>query len=427
MHKIWLITKREYLSRGSKKSFIVMTILGPLLIGVFYAVILGLAINEKTGEKTKIIAVDDKSGFFENKLDNPSKINFIYPKSNDESLKNEIFGWLIIPKDFSLDKPTEIKFKSAQTPTLDLQGKLSQAIESSAKNQKLMKNGIRQSFIDSLKVAIKLTSLEINENGELINSNSGIKFGIAMAFAFIIYLFILLYGVQVMRGVMEEKTNRIVEIIISSVKPFQLMMGKILGIAMVGLTQFLIWILLSGVLMSVVSMFFITEMNGIQNQMPANSSEMPLISNLLGNFLSLDIAYYLIVFVFYFLFGYLLYASMFAAIGSAVDSEADTQQFMMPVTIPLVISFVTSISILSSDPNGNLATFMSIFPLSSPIVMMVRLPFNPPIFELLISMLTLVLTFILFTWLAGRIYKVGILMMGKKPTYKQLFKWMLMK
>jgi ABC-2 type transport system permease protein len=427
MLKIWLITKREYLSRVSKKSFIVMTILGPLLIGIFYTVIIGIAINEKTGEKVKTIAVDDQSGLFENRLENPSKVNFVYPQDNSENSEDDIYGWLIIPEDFTLEKPTEIKFKSTQTPTIDLQGKLVQSIESVAKNQRLLKNGIRQTYLDSLKVDIKLSALEINEHGELIQSNSGIKFGIALGFAFLIYLFVLLYGVQVMRGVMEEKTNRIVEIIISSVKPFQLMMGKILGLALVGLTQFLIWIVLSGILMSVVSMFFISEMTNIQGQIPTDKTSIPDMTHIFGDFFSLNITYYLLVFVFYFLFGYLLYGSMFAAIGSSVDSEADTQQFMLPVTIPLVISFVASMSILSSDPNGTLATFMSIFPLSSPIVMMVRLPFNPPVWELVISMLTLILTFILFTWLAGRIYKVGILMMGKKPTYKQLFKWMLMK
>jgi ABC-2 type transport system permease protein len=274
---------------------------------------------------------------------------------------------------------------------------------------------------------VQMKTLEISETGDLVNSQAELNFGLGAAFAFIIYFFIFLYGVQVMRGVMEEKTNRIVEIIISSVKPFQLMMGKILGIAMVGLTQFLIWIALSGILTGVISIFFASQMDGLSGDVEQAGNQMQAMNPILEAFFNLNFSFYITIFVFYFLFGYLLYSAMFAAIGSAVDSEADTQQFMLPVTLPLVISFATSFSILASDPHGSMATFMSIFPLTSPIIMMVRLPFDPPGWELAVSMLTLVFTFILFTWLAGRIYKVGILMMGKKPTYKQLFKWMLMK
>ncbi len=427
MHKIWLITKREYLSRVTKKSFIVMTILGPVLIALFYGVIIGLAVNQKTGEKTRTIAVVDNSGLFKNHLENPSKVEFVYTENDTTTLGLDIFGWLVIPKDFTLDNPKEIVFKSTESATLDLQSKLTNAVASSGKNQKLMQKGVRQSFLDSLKMEVQMKTLEISETGDLVNSQAELNFGLGAAFAFIIYFFIFLYGVQVMRGVMEEKTNRIVEIIISSVKPFQLMMGKILGIAMVGLTQFLIWIALSGILTGVISIFFASQMGGISGEMPQAGNQIQAMNPILEAFFNLNFGFYIAIFVFYFLFGYLLYSAMFAAIGSAVDSEADTQQFMLPVTIPLVISFATSFSILASDPHGSMATFMSIFPLTSPIIMMVRLPFDPPGWELAVSMLTLVLTFILFTWLAGRIYKVGILMMGKKPTYKQLFKWMLMK
>lgn len=427
MHKIWLITKREYLSRVTKKSFIVMTILGPVLIALFYGVIIGLAVNQKTGEKTRTIAVVDNSGLLKNHLENPSKVEFVYTENDTTTLGLDIFGWMVIPKDFTLDNPKEIVFKSTESATLDLQGKLTNAVEASGKNQKLMQKGVRQSFLDSLKMEVQMKTLEISETGDLVNSQAELNFGLGAAFAFIIYFFIFLYGVQVMRGVMEEKTNRIVEIIISAVKPFQLMMGKILGIAMVGLTQFLIWIALSGILTGVISIFFASQMGGLSGDVEQAGNQMQAMNPILEAFFNLNFSFYITIFVFYFLFGYLLYSAMFAAIGSAVDSEADTQQFMLPVTLPLVISFATSFSILASDPHGSMATFMSIFPLTSPIIMMVRLPFDPPGWELAVSMLTLVLTFILFTWLAGRIYKVGILMMGKKPTYKQLFKWMLMK
>jgi ABC-2 type transport system permease protein len=428
MHKIWLITKREYLSRVKKKSFIVMTILGPILIALFYAIIIGLAINQKTGERTKTIAVVDSSGLFKNKLEYPSKVQFIYFDEEKPQKDMNIDGWLIIPKNFSLEKPSDVVFKSENTSTLDIRSKLERAIEGAGETQKLVQKGLRQSFLDSLSVNVNLVTLEMDETGDLKNSRAELNFGLGAAFAFIIYFFIFLYGVQVMRGVMEEKTNRIVEIIVSSVKPFQLMMGKILGIAMVGLTQFLIWIFLSGALTAVVSFFFASSVGSMEDEITkSGASQMSVISPIINDFLSLDLGFYLIIFVFYFLFGYLLYSSMFAAIGSAVDSESDTQQFMLPVTIPLIISFASSFSILGSDPHGSMATFMSLFPLTSPIIMMVRLPFNPPGWELALSMLILVATFILFTWLAGRIYKVGILMIGKKPTYKELFKWMMMK
>ncbi len=428
MRKIWLITKREYLSRVTKKTFIVMTILGPILIALFYAVIIGISINQKTGERTKTIGVIDHSGLFANSLINPPKVNFIYADTSLSNINFEVDGWLIIPKDFTLGSPKRLLYKSTQAPTLDIQGKLTRAIESATKNKKLILNGLRQTFLDSLNLNISMTTMEINKSGELTNSKAELNFGLGVAFAFIIYFFIFMYGVQVMRGVMEEKTNRIVEIIISSVKPFQLMMGKILGIAMVGLTQFLIWIGLSGVLMAFISLTFALPMDTISNTIgESGGAQNQGIPNIMNAFFDLDIGFYALIFLFYFLFGYLLYSAMFAAVGSAVDSESDTQQFMLPITLPLIISFATSFSILSSDPNGSMATFMSIFPLSSPIIMMVRLPFNPPWEELALSMIVLVATFIVFTWLAGRIYKVGILAIGKKPTYKQLFKWMLLK
>ncbi|MCB9251662.1 MAG: ABC transporter permease [Flavobacteriales bacterium] len=427
MHKIWLITKREFLSRVKKKSFIVMTLLGPILIGLFYAIIIGLAINQKTGEKVKKIAVVDKSGLFNGKLNNPSKVEYEFYLEEASKSPDEIFAWLIIPEDFTLDNPKQIVFKSTESITLDLQGRVANSIEASGKNMLLMQKGIRQSFLDSLSMKVNIKTLEIDASGALKSSRAEVNFGLGVIFAFIIYFFIFLYGVQVMRGVMEEKTNRIVEIIVSSVKPFQLMMGKILGIAMVGLTQFLIWVVFTIGITSIVSVFMVGGSTGELQEIANQSQQNAGVSPIMEAILSLNLGFYLVIFVFYFLFGYLLYSSMFAAIGSAVDSESDTQQFMLPVTIPLILSFATSFSILGSDPNGGLASFMSIFPLTSPIIMMVRLPFNPPVWELIASMVVLIATFLVFTWLAGRIYRVGILMTGKKPTYRELFKWMLMK
>lgn len=405
-----------------------MTILGPLLIGVFYAIIIGLAINQKTGEQTKTIAVVDKSGLFENKLENQYRLEFSYFKNENSNDQNSIYGWLLIPENFTLENPSQIVFKTKNSPTVDLQSKITHAIETACKNTKLMKKGLSQAFLDSLKVDVNLHTLQIKDDGKVEDSKAEINLGLGAAFAFFIYLFIFLYGVQVMRGVMEEKTNRIVEIIISSVKPFQLMMGKIIGVALVGLTQFIIWVILSLILMVLVSSSFSAEFNEITQNVSQNNYGMTSkIALVFDTIFSQSLIYFLLLFVFYFLFGYLLYSSMFAAIGSAVDSESDTQQFMLPVTLPLIISFASAFSILSTDPHGSMATFMSIFPLTSPIIMMVRIPFNPPAWQIVVSMLSLVAAFVLLTWLAGRIYRVGILMTGKKPTYKELFKWMLMK
>lgn len=428
MHKIYLIAKREYLSRVRKKSFIIMTLLGPVLIGAFYAIIIGLAINQKTGEKTKTIAVIDKSGLFVHKLENQYRLNFEYKNNENLQSSDEYYGWLIIPHNFTLENPQQVIFKSDKSATVDLQSKIKSAIETAGKNMKLMEKGLSKTFLDSLKMNINIHALEIGENGKLEDSRAELNLGLGAVFAFFIYLFIFLYGVQVMRGVMEEKTNRIVEIIISSVKPFQLMMGKIIGVALVGLTQFFIWVALSLLLMTLVSSSFSTQFSDISQNIPQNNVGMiSKISLLINMFLSAQLIYLLLIFIFYFMFGYLLYSSMFAAIGSAVDSESDTQQFMLPVTLPLVISFASAFSILSTDPHGSMATFMSLFPLTSPIIMMVRIPFNPPVWQIAISMFLLVAAFILLTWLAGRIYRVGILMTGKKPTYKELFKWMMMK
>jgi len=236
----------------------------------------------------------------------------------------------------------------------------------------------------------------------------------------LIYIFIFMYGTMVMRGVIEEKTNRIIEVIISSIKPFQLMMGKIIGVAMVGLTQFILWIILTMILLSVAELFFMDAnsiTNGLNNQ--EKSLMITEITNLTNN---INLIQILFSFLFYFLAGYLLYSSLFAAVGSAVDAEADTQQFILPVTIPLILAFIL-IQPIMDNPDGNLSFWMSIIPFTSPIVMMVRLPFGVPIWEILLSMFILIITFILTTWIAAKIYRVGILMYGKKATYKELLKW----
>ncbi|MBK7183121.1 MAG: ABC transporter permease [Bacteroidetes bacterium] len=287
----------------------------------------------------------------------------------------------------------------------------------------------------------KLITTKVEEDGNTKKTNTGLYMAIGLGAGILIYMFIFLYGVQVMRGVMEEKTNRIVEVILSSVKPFQLMMGKIVGVALVGLTQFLLWVILTTTLYSVATVTLLKDIDIKQVQqkeqtftvganldyMNMKKIEKPnIVTEIWNDFKSVDMKTIVLCFLFYFLGGYLMYSAMFAAVGAAVDNEADTQQFMMPITIPLILSFVVAQTIIQ-NPESTMAFWFSIIPLTSPIVMMVRLPFGVPAWELALSMTLLVVGFVFTTWLAGRIYRTGILMYGKKVTWKELGKWLFYK
>jgi len=282
---------------------------------------------------------------------------------------------------------------------------------------------------------------KLEASGKSEKTNTGLFMGIGLGSGVLIYIFIFLYGVQVMRGVMEEKTNRIVEVILSSVKPFQLMMGKIIGVALVGLTQFLLWIILTGSIYMVAGATFLRDLDMKQVQAKEQTYkvgrdidykdmkkiEKPnIVTEVMNDFKSVDVTAILLAFVFYFLFGYLMYSALFAAVGAAVDNEADTQQFMLPITVPLILSFVVAQTIIQ-NPESPMAFWFSIIPFTSPIVMMVRLPFGVPAWELALSMFLLIVGFVVTTWLAGRIYRTGILMYGKKVTWKELGKWLFYK
>jgi ABC-2 type transport system permease protein len=436
MNKIFLITKREYLSRVKKKSFIVMTILSPLLIILFYGLIFFFSFNKDLTEDKKNITVCDESGLFTNKLKDSKTIVFNYNgsiKGNEENYlkQGDDYGILIIPQS-SGDSLGKVTFISKEQPSLSTQSYMEDQIENVLKNIKLGKFGIEKELLDKVnETSVSINTVKLTDEG-LEKGNTGVTTAIGYFSAFLIYLFIFLYGVQVMRGVIEEKTNRIVEVIISSVKPFQLMMGKIIGIALVGLTQFILWALLVIVLSPMVSKLILSFMDlppdAIQSMSAATQQGAAQVKqNGVLNFLS-DLSQYnftLIIgmFIFYFVSGYLFYGALFAAVGSAVDSETDTQQFMLPITIPLVFSLVVAQSVVTSSPNGNISFWLSMIPLTSPIVMMVRLPFGVPAWQLGLSMLCMIAGFVTVVWIAGRIYRIGILMYGKKPSYKDLIKW----
>ena len=414
MHKIWLIIKREYLVRVRKKSFIIMTILGPILMAALLVVPTYLA---EENQENRIIALNEDANYI---LEDSEFIHFTtIPTSEAELLKTDFsessfYALLNIEgENFTLYSNQQISLSVSKSIEIQL--------EKLIEHEKLKLLGIDLQMLEDASTEINITTKIISEDGNTSNSQAEASMGIGFISGILIYMFIFMYGTMVMRGVIEEKTSRIVEVIISSVKPFQLMMGKILGVSLVGLTQFILWILLTIIISTIAELAFLdvnvmaTEMNSSdQSVILAQVAELTGGINLLQIFLA---------FIFYFLAGYLMYSALFAAVGSAVDAEADTQQFVLPITIPLILSFVL-ITPIMENPDGTLAFWMSIIPFTSPVIMMVRLPFGVASWEILLSMGVLVSTFIATSWLAGRIYRTGILMYGKKASYKELWKWL---
>ena len=415
MRKIWLIIKREYLVRVRKKAFIVMTIVGPLLMAALMIVPTYLA-NET--QELRTIAIEEDGFEFTNQIEDTDFLHFSkIPTEEATLLKNDFsesnyYALLYIEGDnFTLYSNQQISL----TVSKAIENQLEQIIE----HQKLKAAGIDLTILSEAQSTVNITTKIITEDGSTTNSKAEASMGIGFICGILIYMFIFMYGTMVMRGVIEEKTSRIVEVIISSVKPFQLMMGKILGVALVGLTQFALWILLTIAIASVAELMFMssmtTELNSTQQSILLSE-----LSNLTGG---INLMQIFVSFIFYFLAGYLMYSSLFAAVGSAVDAEADTQQFVLPITIPLILAFIL-IQPIMENPDGPLAFWMSIIPFTSPVIMMVRLPFGVATWELALSMSVLILSFVLTTYLAGKIYRTGILMYGKKTSYKELWKWL---
>ncbi|MBC7425379.1 MAG: ABC transporter permease [Bacteroidia bacterium] len=429
MHNVFLILKREYLTRVKKKSFIVMTLLGPLLIGLFYAAIIWISVSDMGKDKRQIVAVSDKSGMFTDKLDSLSMVDFLYTDESYDSLKadlekGDIDGILLIPE-MKNGNTENVQYITKKSASLTERSAIDQTITNRLFEVRLNERGLNKKMIDSLKTNVSVINPILNKD-KLEEGGAEVKSGVGFLSSIIIYMFILIFGVQVMRGVTEEKSNRIVEILVSSVKPFQLMLGKIFGIALVGLTQFIIWILLSSTIIAIATSFMGGEAMAAQHVADAGSHTSNTI-NILGQFSALPLTKIIIGFLFYFTGGFLLYSSLFAAIGSAVDNDTETQQFMLPVTIPLVFALMIASNAVFKDPNGSIAVWSSMIPFTSPIVMMVRIPFDVSWGEILLSMFILSVTFVIIVWLASKIYRIGILMYGKKANYKELLKWMMSK
>lgn len=444
MNKVSLIIRREYLSRVKKKTFIIMSIVGPLLIAALMIVPAWLANEDEDFQNIEVI---DESGLFLHKLKDSEEVFFSYefrPLAEAQKALNEggeFTAVLHIPEVVvSLPKTVQVFYKDQpkRSSIRYMEDQIAEVIES-RKLEDLYNLSLDQ--ISGLRPDVKIVASKVNESGETEESAGGMAMAVGMLLAMFIYFFIFLFGVQVMRGVIEEKTNRIVEVIISSVKPFQLMMGKIIGIALVAVTQFMIWVILSAVLIGGAQAFFKDDLQAAQSQkvkqmeqfnpdavnaIQEEASEMSMAQKIEDKLSRINFPLVLSCFLFYFIGGYLLYGSLFAAIGSAVDSETDTQQFMLPVTIPLILSIVFA-QVVMENPDGSLAFWTSMIPFTSPIIMMVRIPFGIDTWELVLSMVILLVSFIATTWLAARIYRTGILMYGKKPNFKEIGKWIFYK
>lgn len=427
MNKISLIIQREYLSRVRKKSFLIMTLLTPFLMAGIVVVPAYLAMN---ADEERHIAILNECELLPTIESTDSNTHFHYIEGAIEEGKeqlnsDEYYALVHIPPASSLaDLRDRITIFSDKQVSLSIRGQIERLIEDKVEKIKLREAGIDLAVLDDASIRFQLNTIIMGEEGEEATGNAEASLGIGFVSGFLIYIFIFMYGAMVMRGVIEEKTNRIIEVIISSVKPFQLMMGKIVGVALVGLTQFVLWMLLTLVLTTVAEGFILNSPELMASTLEgAPIEEGMMLEQISGAFGGIPLGKLAFAFLFYFLGGYLLYSSLFAAVGSAVDQEADTQQFMLPITIPLVLSFIM-MQFIIDNPDGALAYWFSMIPLTSPIIMMVRLPFGVPTGELLLSMGLLVAGFLLTTWLAAKIYRTGILMYGKKVSYKELWKWL---
>lgn len=436
MGKIGIIAGREFNERVRKKSFIFTTILMPIcLVAIMF--IPALMMNISSDEKKEVLVVD-QSGLVGDRLQEDSTLTFTLSDQTAEEVLGQqhegLFGILIVGSDV-LTNPSNVQLLTYESSTINIESAISGQISTILESEKLKAYNIED--IDTILAAIKTNvSLKVKQldatSGDAKESSSVLNIALAYIFGFLIYMFVFLYGNMVMQGVIEEKSNKVMEVMVSSVRPFELMMGKILGIASVAVTQFVIWVvfilLVGGGAVSFLGLSDVVASAGagIDPAAIAAAAPIDLDSEMVSIIATLtDPAYLLRIlggFLIYFIGGYLLYAAMFAAVGSAVDNEKDTNNLQLPITLPLMVALFVMLNAMQ-DPHGPLAFWCSMIPFTSPIVMMVRLPYGVPSWELALSIGLLVVTFVGMVYLAGRIYRVGVFMYGKKPTFKELAKW----
>lgn len=433
MNKIWIIAEREFMTRVKKKTFLLSTLLLPLLIFGFYGMMIYFSVSSDSYK----VAVIDNAKIFNDTIDTKkSEISFQFVQADTATVKarvdkNEFDGYLFVPANFNVLGNDSLIFRSAKTIGLITRSDLEKKVNSALEQIRYSKMNIAQQTLDSLKrkSTIAYQALSGAANSE---NKAGISYAIGYVSGFLIYIILFIYGTMVMRGVMEEKVSRIAEVIVSSAKPFQLMMGKIVGIGAVGLLQFLIWIALMTTLMTLMPSVMSQAANtpgpgaGCMQavQQAQNSGAMAGISSALAQ---ANLPLILSCFIFYFLGGYLLYSSLFAAVGSAVNEDPqDAQSLLLPITMPIIFAIVIMTKAVNA-PNSGLAVFGSLFPLTSPVVMMARIahgvPEGVPLWQLLLSAVLLILGFLGTTWMAAKIYRTGILLYGKKVTWKEMWKW----
>jgi ABC-2 type transport system permease protein len=448
MNKISIIIKREYMTRVRKKSFIIMTILAPVLMAAIIIVPTLVMMNQDQDFK-KIAVIQDTPGLFKGVVPNTKNLEFDYLDNVKlEDLQKTFqqagyYGILFISSEV-VNTPNAIRLISKQQPPIALLQHIESSMEKEIEKQKLMTYNIQNldEIMKNVETKVSIQTIKIDDSGKVKETSTGIAMALAYLSGFLMYMLVFIFGAQVMRGVIEEKTSRVVEVIVSSVKPIQLMMGKIIGIALVGLTQFLIWVFLTVGIVGVLKATILKKDNltevtqnvtksvMIDNQQAAKGTQasqmnpqMAEFSRIFDNAMNQPWGLIIICFIFYFITGYLLYASIFAAIGSAVDNETETQQFMLPVTIPIILALMVAMGTMQ-NPESSLSFWCSLIPLTSPVVMVARLPFGVPYWQIAVSMVIMIVTFIAFVWMAAKVYRTGILMYGKKTSWKEMWKWL---
>lgn len=436
MSKIPLIIESEYMSRVRKKSFLVMTLLTPVLMVLLCCIPALIAVFSES--EMRNVTVVDHTGLYKDVYENNEEYTFTYLNSEKtaEQMRSdeEPYAYIVITANL-LQKPDAMTIYSHKQTTASFEMEVTERMEEYLYDKKLALFDIPnlQQIIEESNVDINVSSIRFDEKGDT-QTSAGLATVVGMISTFLIYMFLFMYGNMVMTSVMQEKTNRIVEVMVSSVKPFELMLGKIISVGLVGLTQIAIWIVLIVGLGLGASVLFgipllsgnetelLSQAQGMNGAMAAGTEIDPEMLDMIQTLAGIDFTQIVLCLVFYFIGGYVIYASLFAAIGSAVDNEADTNQFLIPVTIIILFAFYVGV-FSAENPEGSMSWWCSMIPFTSPIVMMVRIPFGVPVWEIVLSLVLLFASAIAMTWVAARIYRVGILLYGKKPSYKELFKW----
>lgn len=438
MSNFSVILKREYLTRVKKRSFLIITFLGPLFFAALMIAPSLMMMKSDSMETKKTIAVLDETDWFNGKFESSDINTFVYTNTDEniDTLKKLILegvydAVLYVPAT-SLSVPTNAKLYSNKQIPMSLSSYIKSEMKQEVEHRKLLAHGIDPKIVKSVNTSINISTIRMDEEEGEKTSYAELESIIGLALAVIVYFVIFLFSNQVLRGVIEEKSNRIIEVIISSVKPFELMMGKIIGIALVGLTQFLLWIVLTIGIYLVANGIILgpeimspsgTVMTEEISQIVDTSQGQDIMLEVVSMIESINFKAILISFLFYFVFGFLLYAALFAAVGGMVDNETDSNQFVTILSMPLIVAIVCSTAMIN-NPDSGLGIWLSMIPFTSPVSMMIRIPFGVPYWQVVVSLLILVLTFVFITWIAAKIYRTGILMYGKKPNLKEIWKWL---